>query len=243
MHGFVVIVTAFMFMCFSLSSLADEIIHAGNFSDLSHKEGFPEGWEPLRFEKITSYTEYALIEDEGIRVVQAVSKSSASGLARDLIIDIKQYPIIRWRWKVSNVYIKGDVTKKNGDDYPARIYVSFSYDPDRVGFFERAKFKMAKMVYGKYPPGSAINYIWASHAKSGAMVSNPYSDHVKMIVIESGKEALNTWVTEERNIYNDYVEAFGVEPPMMSGIAIMTDSDNTKESATAFYGDILFKKK
>ncbi len=73
--------------------------------------------------------------------------------------------------------------------------------------------------------------------------SNPYSDRVKMIVIESGKEALNTWITEERNIYKDYVEAFGVEPPMMSGIAIMTDSDNTKESATAFYGDILLKKK
>jgi hypothetical protein len=197
----------------------------------------------LRFEKITSYTDYALIEDNGIRVVKAVSNASASGLARDLEIDIKKYQIITWRWKVSNVYMKADVTKKHGDDYPARIYVSFLYDPDRAGFFERAKFEMAKMVSGKYPPGSAINYIWASHAKPGTVVSNPYSDRVKMIVIESGKEALNTWITEERNIYNDYVDAFGVEPPMMSGIAIMTDSDNTKESATAFYGDILFKKK
>jgi hypothetical protein len=64
-----------------------------------------------------------------------------------------------------------------------------------------------------------------------------------MIVVESGKDSLNTWITEERNLFDDYVAAFGVKPPMISGIAIMTDSDNTKESATAFYGDILFRKK
>jgi len=65
----------------------------------------------------------------------------------------------------------------------------------------------------------------------------------KMIVIESGKESLNNWVIEERNIFDDYVMAFGEKPPMISGIAIMTDSDNTRESAIAFYGDILFKQK
>jgi hypothetical protein len=59
-----------------------------------------------------------------------------------------------------------------------------------------------------------------------------------MIVVKSGKMALNTWITEERNIFDDYIRAFGEKPPMISGIAIMTDSDNTKEAATAFYGDI-----
>jgi len=53
---------------------------------------------------------------------------------------------------------------------------------------------------------------------------------------------LNQWVTEERNLYEDYKKAFGLEPPMISGVAIMTDTDNTGDSATAFYGDIVFKK-
>jgi len=53
---------------------------------------------------------------------------------------------------------------------------------------------------------------------------------------------LNQWGNEERNVYEDYKKAFGEEPPMISGIAIMTDTDNTGESATAYYGDIVFKK-
>ncbi len=64
-----------------------------------------------------------------------------------------------------------------------------------------------------------------------------------MIVVESGSAKLNTWVAETRNVYEDYKRAFGEEPPMISGVAIMTDTDNTGESAEAFYGDIVFKKR
>jgi hypothetical protein len=74
------------------------------------------------------------------------------------------------------------------------------------------------------------------------MVPNPYTDRVMMFVVESGSAKLNQWVNEERNVYEDYKKAFGEEPPMISGIAIMTDTDNTGEKATAYYGDILFKR-
>jgi hypothetical protein len=74
------------------------------------------------------------------------------------------------------------------------------------------------------------------------MIPNPYTNRVIMIVVESGETKLNQWVSEERNIFEDYKKAFGQEPPMISGIAIMTDTDNTGESATAYYGDILFRK-
>ena len=60
--------------------------------------------------------------------------------------------------------------------------------------------------------------------------------------MESGEEKINQWICEERNILEDYRKAFGETPPMVSGVAIMTDTDNTGESATAYYGDILFKK-
>jgi hypothetical protein len=66
--------------------------------------------------------------------------------------------------------------------------------------------------------------------------------YAMMVVVESGREHLNIWVTERRNVYADYRKAFKDEPPMISGVAIVTDTDNTGESATAFYGDILFKK-
>jgi len=101
---------------------------------------------------------------------------------------------------------------------------------------------MVRLLYEQVPPLNAINYIWESRAPLGTVVPNPYTDRVKMIVVESGEDKLNQWVSEERNLYEDYRKAFVEEPPMISGVAIMTDTDNTDKSAIAYYGDILFKK-
>lgn len=72
-------------------------------------------------------------------------------------------------------------------------------------------------------------------------MSNAYSERVKMIVIQSGGGNVRQWLVEKRNIFEDYKQAFGEEPGNVSGIAIMTDTDNTGESATAWYGDISFQ--
>jgi hypothetical protein len=175
-------------------------------------------------------------------VVKAVAEASASGLTREVKINPKEYPVVQWRWKVSNILKKGDVRKKEGDDYPARIYITFKYDSSKLSFFEKTKYETIKLWYGQYPPLGAINYIWESKVPVGTMVPNPFTDRVMMFVVETGPSKLNQWVNEERNIFEDYKKAFGQEPPMISGIAIMTDTDNTGESATAYYGDILFKK-
>jgi hypothetical protein len=175
-------------------------------------------------------------------VVKAESRSSASGLIRKIRIDPAEYPVVTWRWKVTNILKKGDVTQKSGDDYPARVYVTFEYDPAGLSFSEKVKYEAARLFYGEYPPMGALTYIWSSKAPEGIMVPNPYTDRVMMIVVESKTAKLNTWVKEKRNIFEDYRKAFGKNPPVISGVAIMTDTDNTKESATAYYGDILFKK-
>ena len=218
-----------------------DVIEVGKFSVEQVGNGPPTGWKPLTFKKIERHTVYSLVKDGDTVVVKAVAESSASGLVREIKIDPKEYPIVEWRWKVSNVLKKGDVKRKEGDDYPARIYITFEYDPSRLGFFDKAKYEMIRLLYGQYPPIGAINYIWESKAPEGTMVPNPYTDRVIMIVVQSGEAKLNQWVSEERNIYEDYKKAFGQEPPTISGVAIMTDTDNTGESATAYYGDILFR--
>ena len=225
------------------TSQATGIIYAGQFSSASSGAPLPSEWKPLTFDKITSHTRYSLVKDGGTQVIKAESKSSASGLIRKIRIDIEKYPIIRWRWKALNVFQKGDVKKKEGDDYAARVYVTFEYDPERTGIYEKALAELGRIIYGEHPPISTINYIWANKSPVGTIVQSPYTRLDKMIVVESGEASLNHWVTEERNIFDDYVMAFGKKPPMISGVAIMTDSDNTKESAVAFYGDILFKQK
>jgi hypothetical protein len=196
----------------------------------------------LTFKNIEKHTVYTLVQDGDLVVVQAESQTSASGLIRETEINPREYPIVQWRWKVSNILKKGDVHRKGGDDYPARLYITFAYDPQKLSFLERTKYSLAKTFYGQYPPLAAINYIWESKAPVGAIIPNAYTNRAMMIVVESGPEKLNEWINEERNVYEDYRKAFGEDPPMISGVAIMSDTDNTGELATAYYGDIVFKK-
>jgi hypothetical protein len=218
------------------------VIEAGKFSAESPGNSLPAGWKPLTFKKIERHTSYTLVKEGERAVVKAVAQASASGLTREIRIDPKTYPIVQWQWKVENILNKGDVRRKEGDDYPARLYITFEYDPGKLSFFEKVEYGAAKLLYGQYPPLGAINYIWENTAPVGTMVPNPYTDRVVMIVVETGEAKLHQWIGEERNVYEDYKKAFGKTPPMISGVAIMTDADNTGESATAYYGDILFKK-
>jgi hypothetical protein len=201
----------------------------------------PPGWEPLEFKKIPRHTIYTLVEDGTSVVVRAESRASASGLIRRQPIEPQRLPILEWSWKISNLLEKADVTTKRGDDYPARLYITFAYDAAKLGIFEKAKFEAARLLYGEYPPLAAINYIWDGKASVGSVVPNAYTSRVKMIVVESGPAKVGQWVSERRDLLADYRAAFGEDPPAVSGVAIMTDTDNTGESAISFYGDIAFR--
>ena len=228
---------------FSVSNLnAADILHIAQFSQATSKDITPLNWEELTFNKIENHTIYRLVKDDDAMVIKATTNQSASGLIRKTQFDLKTYPIIEWRWKINNIYVKGNVRKKSGDDYPARIYITFQYNPKNSGFIEKMKFNAAKLLYGEYPPVASINYIWESKTPVGTIVPNPYINKVMMFVVDSGNEKLGQWVKHTRNVYDDYMEAFGTVPPLVSGVAIMSDSDNTKESAVAYYGDITFRK-
>ena len=227
---------------------ASEMTHAqspayldvGLFSSAKISENLPAGWEPMTFSKIEQHTDYSLVYAGDTVVVKAVSNQSASGLTRAVSIDPAKYPVIQWQWKVDNILQKGDVANKDGDDYSARIYITFALVQDRAGYLEQLKHEAAKLIFGQDVPYRAISYIWGSNSPAGTMVANPYTDRVMMFVVEGGDEKVREWVTEKRNVHEDYKQAFGEEAPMISGVAIMTDTDNTRESAIAWYGDIIF---
>ncbi|NWF74571.1 MAG: DUF3047 domain-containing protein [Nitrospirae bacterium] len=223
----------------SLWAQGGTVLEVGKFSASEVGTALPEGWKPLTFIKIPKQTVYELVKDGDAVVVKAVSDASASGLIKAVNIDPKEYPIVRWRWKVENILKHNDVTRKDGDDFPARLYITFAYDPGKVSFGKKLKFKAGQAIFGDIPIG-ALNYIWDTHAPVGAIVENAYTDFAQMVVVESGAQKVGLWVSEERNIYEDYKKAFDEEPPLINGIAIMTDTDNTKERATAYYGDIQF---
>jgi len=197
-----------------------------------------KGWEPLEFPNISRKTQYRLVTDTDGRVLRAEANGSASGLITRLNIEPGDSLLLKWRWKVSNVYKKGDATQKSGDDYPARIYVAFEYEPEKTSFFDRVKRKAVSVFADGELPGSALNYIWANRLPEGEIVTNPFSDETRMLAVDSGAEQAGKWISHERDIVADYREAFGTAPPAIVGIGVMSDADNTGEQATAWFGDI-----
>lgn len=191
-------------------------------------------WKQLTFPKITAHSEYTIEKDGVSHVLKAVSRASASGLIYKKAFNSREYPILRWKWRVSNVLKLGNSFSKEGDDYPIRIYIMFKYDPSSASLPIRAMYRLVKSIYKEYPPHSSLIYIWANQSQAQRIIPSPYTDRAMMVVLQAGKEKLRMWIEEEVDILSDYRAAFGKEPPSEASLAIMSDTDNTGESATAW---------
>lgn len=221
-----------------IGAMPGDVLPVGDFAG-APRGALPPDWRALTFPGIKAHTRYSVVADaEHGQVVRADATASASGLVRRVDVDPRKWPMLRWRWKADRLVERSDIATKAGDDYPARIYVSFAYDPSRVSFLERAWYAAARFIYGEYPPQSGLNYIWDGRVPAGTIVANAYTSRVRMIVVESGPAGLGRWLRYERNLLDDYAKAFGESAPAISGIAIMTDTDNTGESVTAWYGNV-----
>ena len=180
-----------------------------------YKGGLSRKWEERSLE---GKTVYQVTREDAEYCIKATSRASASALYYRIEYDTKEYPILKWRWKVSRVLSKGDALKRDGDDYAARVFVVF---PSSVSW-----------------KGRVLVYVWASKLSKGKAVTSSHNSNFMMVAVESGSSGVGEWKEEERNVYEDYRRYFGAEPPKAGAVAIMTDTDNTGEEATAWYGPI-----
>ena len=217
-------------------------IEIGTFSRAQPGAEHPPGWLPLTFPGVAKRTGYRLVDDGGTTVMRADSRGAGSGLIRRSEADPRAYPILAWRWKIASVVADSDATQKYGDDYAARVYVMFKYEPARVSGLDRSKYALMRMFYGEDPPHAGLVYVWDNRLAPGTVLQNPYTDRVRMIVVRSGNAEAGRWLPEERNVLDDYRRAFGEEPPAIAGVAVMTDTDDTGASATAWFGDIVLRR-
>jgi hypothetical protein len=216
-----------------------DVLRVGAFSDQDPTRERPAEWRSIAFSNVDTKTEYDLVRRGDRSVVRARSDGGAAGLATEARIDLTEYPILEWQWRVEGVVEGGDARTKDGDDYAARVYVTFDYDD--LGFGDRVKLSALRALGYDELPTRALNYIWANRIEQGTVLPNAYTDWVMMVAVRSGEREAGQWVTERRNVLADYREAFGEDPPPVNGVAIMTDTDNTEGRATAYYGDILFR--
>jgi hypothetical protein len=207
--------TAMLLLPATLAATGSDTIRVGSFAE----RGL-DGWSVKKFH---GETEYRIVDDHGRKVLQASSHGTASGLVYAIEFDPKEYPILSWRWKVDTIITKGDSRSKAGDDYAARVYVIFPH-----WFFLKTR---------------TLNYIWANRLPRGTLQANVYTGNAVMFAVQSGPEKVGEWVAVRRNIIDDYRRAFDEDPPTVGAIAIMTDTDNTGATATAWYDDIILSRK
>lgn len=182
------------------------------------KDGDLMGWDTETFAGETTYSSIVL-DDE--KVIRAQSQSAASGKFRKISVNLKETPYLNWRWRVENYLTGNDEKTKAGDDYPARLYVIVS----------------GGLLFWKT---RALNYVWSSRNKAGEQWPNAFTSNAQMVVVRDPTSPLNQWQTEKRNVRDDFRKLFGIDITKIDAVAFMTDTDNTKQSATAHYGEIYF---
>ena len=176
------------------------------------------GWQQRSF---VGYSQYQLTTDNGIRVLRGSANAEASLLYKQFDVSLLDTPQLSWFWKIDNVFTGTDEQTRDGDDFPARVYVVYQY---------------GRFSWQSY----AINYVWASHTPKGNSWRSPYTHKTKLIAVQSGDALAGQWLFETRNVADDFETLFDVDVDSLNGIAVMVDTDNTGKSAVAHFGEIRF---
>lgn len=190
-----------------------ERLIVGDFSS-----GELSDWQSRSFQ---GETEYRIEENSGRLALRAVSAGQASGLYREIRVDLTETPDIRWSWKVDNILEGIDERTRAGDDFPARVYVVVSGG----ALFWRTR---------------SLVYVWSSHQPVDSLWENPYTGNARHIAVRSGPEQTGQWLEENRNLREDWERAFGDTIDGIDAVAVMTDTDDSGLAASAWYGDIVF---
>ena len=181
-------------------------------------------WEHMR---IVKETEYRVVAMDGRVAIRARGKNSASSLLRYVEINPHECPIIEWSWRIDKLQQDADIKIKDKEDVAASIYVIFG-DPG---------------IVGNLKPVPTLRYVWASHRNPvGSIIQSPYVDTINSIVIESGDAKRGQWVSERRNVLEDYKRAFGKLPSEpVQVVMFFTDNDQTQQHVEAYYEWIRMK--
>lgn len=217
------IIVAGLLSTLSFGLLANDKVLISDFenTDLS-------AWETKSF---VGETQYELIQEQNKTLLKASSSQTASGIALEKTIDLKATPFLNWSWKIDNQLSNLDEKNKTGDDYAARLYVVKS------GGWQIWKTR-------------ALNYVWSSNQLAGSHWDNAFvGDKAKMLAVRGQEDIVKNWHVEKRNVYQDLIRLFGDKGSeqaneeayrYLDALAIMTDTDNSKQQATAYYADIYF---
>ena len=186
------------------------------------KTGIPDGWKAQNWG--SPKYDFEIVNDGTHNVLRMLSDGDSSTINKEIKVDCKDFQVLQWNWKVVTLPKGADARKKATDDQAAQIYVTFPRFPAAV----RSR---------------VIGYIWDSTAPAGLTIKSQKTGLVTYIVMRSGEADLGKWLTESRNVCEDYRKIYGEDPDeKMEAVSLGIDSDDTKSKAEAFIGEVLFRK-
>jgi len=202
----------------NVASADNTRINIGEFA-----KGSVKGWETKSF---SGLSQYAIQQQGNRKVLKATSKGTASAFGRRARIDLTKTPFLNWSWRVDKPLSNLPEKTKAGDDYAARVYVLI----DGGLLVWRTK---------------ALNYVWSSNAKyKNTRWNNAFAPkNAKMLALRDKADGPGKWITEKRNIAQDFKLMYGFVPRFIDGVAVMSDTDNSRGESAASFGDIFFSAK
>jgi len=205
----------------------------------------PATWQPedqLKWESVKIpgklATEYSLVRVNNRNKLKANAQASASMLRQDLHIEPERLNALSFSWQIQKLIADADMSQRETEDSPVRLVLAFDGDRSQFSAKNAMLSELSHALSGRPMPYATLMYVWCNQRPVNSVIQNPRTDRIRKIVVETGASRLNQWITYERNIRADYEKAFGEPPGALIGIGLMTDSDNTRSQAQAWYGPI-----
>lgn len=178
-------------------------------------------FENLEVRKIKKKTIYTLGSNDEGNFLKAEAQGVASGLGKQIIINLNKTPYINITWKVEKDLSGIEENTKKGHDYAARVFV-------------------IKKTGTTALSNRAINYVFSSNRNIGENWPSPFTKKSIDYVLSTTKKNKNEWVTVKANVKEDFKVLHGLDVNELNGVALMTDTDNSKLKAISYYQNIYF---
>ena len=219
-----VIVVAVAFAAVVTAGAADYVVEDWRSYPIGTR-GIPGDWKAQNWGR--GANDFEIVADNGQPVLHLKSKGDSSTISRDLRgqgqFNLRETPVLEWSWKVITLPTGANACQKSTDDEAAQVYVAWLRFPQTVRSL-------------------IIGYIWDSTAPVGTICKSQKTGTVTYIVLRSGDGELGKWITERRNVVEDFRKIYGEVPDNPTELSLSIDSDDTASSAESFIGRIVFTR-
>ncbi len=188
-------------------------------------------------------SQFEYIAVDGRSAIEANAQSSASMLRQKVHVEPANLGGLKFSWKLPQLIQYADMSLREFDDSPVRLVLAFEGDRSKFSAKNAMLSELAQLLTGEPLPYATLMYVWCNECTPEKIIFNPHTDRIRKLPLESGSGKLNQWLSYERKVRDDYLQAFGEEPGVLTSISIMTDTDNTKSVARAFYGSVQLSPK